>query len=147
MVEMKHHAFMRQNKLEKGDFTGPVQKKVRIFDQMQAKLKETTGEDHTKLMGKLFSLDQEICSDMLDEMEDRLENNEVIEPSSDEEILAELWKMKRTKRLSRSALEDYGIKTKISGWTIQIGKYVLLRTATFRYVYDLEKSAPKRKTG
>ncbi|MCB0374788.1 MAG: hypothetical protein KDD04_02605 [Sinomicrobium sp.] len=147
MTAMKHKAFMRENKLEISDFTEPVQRKVRIFDQMQSKLKETTGEDHSELSGKLASLDLELCADMLDQMEDRLENNEEVEVASDEEILEELWKMKRTRGLKRSSLEKYGIKTRITGWTLRIGKFVLRRTATFSYIYDLEKLAPTRKAG
>ncbi len=143
MVEMKHKAFMQENNLQISDFTEPVQKKVSIFDTMQSKLKETIDEDHTNLLGKLFELDQEICSDMLDEMQDRLENNDVIESPSDEAILEQLWKMKKTKGLKRSDLKKYGIKVKIKGWEIQIGKYKLLRTASFRYIYDLEKASTK----
>ena len=59
--------------------------------------------------------------------------------SSDEEILDELWKIGRTRGLSRSFLKECGVKTNITGWTIPIGKYALHRTAVFSYKYNLEK--------
>jgi hypothetical protein len=59
--------------------------------------------------------------------------------STDEEILEELFKIKKTKGLGRSFLKECGIKTNITGWTIQIGDYVLNRTAIFSYKYNLEK--------
>ena len=144
MVKMKHKAFMQKTNLQISDFTGPVQKKVSIFDTMQSKLKETIGEDHTELTGKLFELDQEICSDMFDEMQDRLENNDVIESPSDEAILEQLWKMKKTKGLRRSDLKKYGIKIKIKGWEMRIGKFILHRTKAFSYIYDLEKISTQK---
>lgn len=59
--------------------------------------------------------------------------------STDEEILEELFKIKKTKGLGRSFLKECGIKTNITGWTIQIGNYVLNRVAIFSYKYNLEK--------
>jgi hypothetical protein len=59
--------------------------------------------------------------------------------SSDEEILDELWKIGRTRGLSRSFLKECGVKTNITGWTVPIGKYALHRTAVFSYKYNLEK--------
>lgn len=58
---------------------------------------------------------------------------------SDESILDELWKLGRTRGLSRSFLKDCGIKANISGWTVPIGKYALHRTAVFSYKYNLQK--------
>lgn len=59
--------------------------------------------------------------------------------STDEDILEELWKIKRTMGLSRSFLKECGIKADISGWTVQIGKYTLNRAAVFSYKYNLKK--------
>ncbi len=59
--------------------------------------------------------------------------------SKDEEILEELWKNRKTKGLGRSFLKEKGVKTNITGWTIQIGNFVLNRAAIFSYKYNLEK--------
>ncbi len=64
---------------------------------------------------------------------------EIKKESKDEEILEELWKSKKTKGLGRSFLKDKGVKTNITGWTIQIGNFVLNRAAIFSYKYNLEK--------
>ncbi|WP_027395066.1 hypothetical protein [Aquimarina latercula] len=105
-------------------------------------------------------LDIEILKDIEEEYEDRLTNNKrtelikkpevIVKKSSpktpqkrvppkektDEMILDELVKMKRTKGIKRSKLRDMGLKTKIGGDTI-IGKYMLERTSFFYHVYDI----------
>ena len=165
MEKIQYKEFMADNKLDSSAFSEPVQKKIKIFEQMHSKAEDTVAEDRKELLKKLKELDHEIQEDMLDELEDQLENNEVIEESekkpepkkeekqekkpvppttpkkatSDEEVLDELWKIGRTKGLSRSFLKECGIKADISGWTIPIGKYALHRTAVFSYKYNLQK--------
>ena len=168
MRKVQHKDFMTGNKLDSNAFSKPVQKKVQIFDKMFAGLEDTVAEDRKELLHQLKELDHEIHEDMLEEMEDQLENNDVLEPAhpsdeekekkpepkkeekpekkaepnpknSDETILDELWKIGRTKGLSRSFLKENGIRRNITGWTILIGKYALHRTAVFSYKYNLEK--------
>jgi len=162
MEKIQHKAFMDSNKLEIAAFSEPVQKKVGIFNKMHSKLEDTVEDDRKELLKQLKELDHEIQEDMLDELEDQLENNEVVEQpekkpeskkeekpkqpapppkkeTSDESILDELWKIGRTRGLSRSFLSQCGIKANISGWTIPIGKYALHRTAVFSYKYNLQK--------
>jgi len=153
MEKIQHKAFMAGNKLDSTAFSEPVQKKVGIFDKMHSKLEDTVADDRKELLKQLKELDHEIQEDMLDELEDQLENNDLVEdPSgtssaekpekkapSDEAILEELWKIKRTKGLSRSFLKECGVRTNITGWTVPIGKFALHRAAVFSYKYDLEK--------
>lgn len=155
MEKIQHKLFMESNKLDSSDFSDPVQKKMKIFDQMLSKAEDTVAEDRKQLLRQLKELDHEIQEDMLDELEDQLENNEVVEETdtrkessskseakkgpTDEKILDELWKIGRIRGLSRSFLKQCGIRTNISGWTIPLGKYVLHRTAVFSYKYNLQK--------
>ena len=148
MEKINHKEFMTGNKLDSTAFSEPVQKKVKIFDKMHSKLEDTVAEDRKELLKNLKELDHEIREDMLNELEDQLENNEVIEDTdkaeskkapSDEAVLDELWKIKRTKGLSRSFLKECGLRTNITGWSVPIGKYALHRAAVFSYKYDLEK--------
>ncbi len=151
MKKIQHQLFMSSNDLEKTAFSQPLQDKISVFNIMHQKLQDTIGEDRKKLLGSLKILDLEIKQDMLEQMEDHLENNELSEPSekkqnpkpqkelTDEQILEKLWNMGRTKRLKRSVLRKYGVKNNLSGWSTQIGNYVLYRTGTFTYTYKLEK--------
>lgn len=157
MEKILHRAFMDANKLSEGSFSKAVAGKIGVFDKMLDRLEDTVGEDKKKLRSDLKELDHEILQDMLSEMEDELENNELPEEKqeakketpaspvpdskskSDEALLDELWKMKRTKGLSRSFLQGLGIKKQLGGWEVEIGGYRLIRTAVFSYTYELEK--------
>ena len=80
------------------------------------------------------------------EWQDNIDENsvEADQPSTvvnDEAILEELYNMKRTNALDRSLLEQLGIQTPLLGWHIPIGPYLLSRTSTFRYRYDLKKNS------
>jgi len=58
-------------------------------------------------------------------------------PTTDEDLLEELYNMKRVHHLSRSFLKDLGIQHPLKDWHITIGKYRLDRKAVFRFVFDL----------
>ena len=138
MRTINHQLFLTENGLDKTTLLQELQKKIAIFDRMYAKWEQTVEEDRSELKAKLQQLDQEIYQDMLDTFEDALANNDELE-ETDEDILEQLWRMKRTKGLSRSALKKYGIKRNLSGWNIPVGKYILRRTEIFSYTYNLER--------
>ncbi len=149
MEKFLHKLFLRNNKVEPSEFSKPLQNKMGIFDKKKALLDKLKGDERMALYLDMEELDQELLEDILEEMQDRLENNDIeddeplksgsVSLQKDEQLLDSLWQSGKTRELSRSFLEGLGLRTRISGWIIPVGKYTLYRTAVFRYLYNLKK--------
>lgn len=61
----------------------------------------------------------------------------------DQVILDELYANNKVDKLDRSLLIDLGLQTPLNSWKISIGPYLLTRTSTFRYQYQLSKLPPQ----
>ena len=70
-------------------------------------------------------------------LDESFEEDPEPEKRSDEEILKELFQMKRTANLTRTMLKDLGIQQPLTGWEIPVGDYRLVRTSVFRFTYKL----------
>lgn len=155
MKEVKFSVFLEENQIRKTDLPKPLVEKIDIFWKLHKLLDAIQDSDRDDLLEQLEQLDYEILGEIEEEYEDQLENNDRLEElknsplvrasikktaktklRSDEGILQELVKMKRTKNIRRSKLIAMGMKTKIDGDTI-IGKYLLKRTSFFYYRYDI----------
>lgn len=154
--EIQFKKFLKENKLKAIDLPKPIQEKIDIFYRLYELLETIQEPDLQELLEQVEQLDIEILEDIEEEYEDQLTNNEYPSTSgkiestnkpasqkkvlnkvkSDEKILDELVKMKRTKGLKRSKLVAMGLKTKITGGEI-IGKYRLKRTSFFYYRFDI----------
>ncbi|WP_271769125.1 hypothetical protein [Aquimarina algiphila] len=154
VIEFKQ--FLKSNNLKKKELPEPIQEMIQIYDDLYALVDTIEEPNLQELMEQLEKLDIEILEDIEEEYEDQLTNNKrtelpkkpevivkksppktaPIKEKTDEMILDELVKMKRTKGFKRSKLRDMGLKTKIGGDTI-IGKYMLERTSFFYHVYDI----------
>ena len=136
----------------------PIQEKIEIFNRMYKMLDTVSDCEKGNLLEQLESLDLEILEDIDEEYADKLEYNDIAEELEDtpkfekveiekpkekkpkvteESILDELVKMKRTENIGRSTFRDLGIKTQL-GWETVIGKYRVVRTNVFRYRYKVE---------
>ncbi|TPN87150.1 ECF-type sigma factor family protein [Aquimarina algicola] len=153
-IEFKQ--FLKENNIKKKDLPEPIQEMIEIYDQLYELVDTMEEPNLQELMEQLEKLDIDILEDIEEEYEDLLTNNERTElpkkpevtikkspqktvptkEKTDEMILDELVKMKRTKGLRRSKLRGMGLKTKIGGDTI-IGKYMLERTSFFYYRYNI----------
>ncbi|WP_025663311.1 hypothetical protein [Aquimarina megaterium] len=154
VIQFKH--FLKENKLKVIDLPEPIQEKIDIFYRLHELLETIQEPDLQELLEQVEQLDIEILEDIEEEYEDKLTNNEhssspekieVIKKTppkkkvstkakSDEMILDELVKMKRTKGIKRSKLVAMGLKTRISGGET-IGKHTLKRTSFFYYRFDI----------
>lgn len=154
--EIQFKRFLKENNIKKKDLPKPIQEMIQIYDQLYELVDTIEEPNLQELLEQLEKLDIDILEDIEEEYEDQLMNNEtpvvpkevksttpkptpkrvMTKEKSDEMILDELVKMKRTKGLRRSKLKDMGLKTKITGDAI-IGKYRLERTSFFYYRYDI----------
>ncbi|TSE07936.1 hypothetical protein [Aquimarina algiphila] len=154
VIEFKQ--FLKNNNLKKKELPKPIQEMIGIYDQLYELVDTIEEPNLQELTEQLEKLDIEILEDIEEEYEDQLTNNKRAElpkkpevtikkspqktvptkEKTDEMILDELVKMKRTKGIKRSKLRDMGLKTKVGGDTI-IGKYILERTSFFYYRYDI----------
>ena len=158
MKRIEHQLFLKNNKLEIKLLLQPIQEKIEIFNRMYKMLDTVSDCEKGNLLEQLESLDLEILEDIDEEYADKLEYNDIAEELEDtpkfekveiekpkekkpkvteESILDELVKMKRTENIGRSTFRDLGIKTQL-GWETVIGKYRVVRTNVFRYRYKVE---------
>jgi len=164
MKIIRHQIFLKNNSLEVGLLLQPIQEEIEIFNRMYALLEGVSDCEKDHLLEQLETLDLEIMEDLDEEYADQLEHNEIIEEISntkpnlekieqeknkkspiqekpkkltDESILDELVKMKRTQNIKRSTLKDLGVKTLLN-WETIIGKYKVSRTSVFTYTYSIE---------
>lgn len=136
--------FLTDNRLQPASLPDPIQRKIRIFREMEEDMKELDETDRSLLADKMEALDQEIWEDLMDEYEDRLTNNEVIEPkrkkAPNEVILANLYQAGKTRGLSRTYLRSKGLNVDFSRWEIPVGPYLLHRQSVFHYHFRLTKN-------
>lgn len=167
MKRIEHQIFLKNNKLEIKLLLQPIQEKIEIFSRMFKMLEAVSDCEKGNLLEQLEALDLEILEDIDEEYADKLEHNEIIEELketpklekveiekpkekikveklkeekpkvTEESILDELVKMKRTENIGRSTFRELGIKTQL-GWETVIGKYRVVRTNVFRYRYKVE---------
>lgn len=143
-TERLYEDFLFSNNLKISDLPEGIKRKLKVLTHWEDFLPETTGSDKADLKKRIKELDKELYKDMIDYFEDRLENNILPDkpknkPQTDKDILDNLWRMKRTNAIQRSALKSLGLRHKLKGWSIPIGEYRLKRRAVFRYSFDLEK--------
>lgn len=157
--KVKFKAFLKANNIKKKELPGPIQELIKIHNQMYGLIDTMEEQNLQELLDQLEQLDIEILEDIEEVYEDQLTNNTMSETETktenqpkkqvtkvvvltqdqvDEKILEELVKMKRMHSISRSKLQEMGIKTAIDGDT-QIGNYVLKRTSFLYYRYDIVK--------
>ncbi|WP_062062789.1 hypothetical protein [Aquimarina longa] len=144
--EIKFKQFLKENSLMVKKLPQPLQEKINIFYRFHELIDTIHEPDLQELLELIEQLDIEILEDIEEEYEDQLTNNEpLVVPlaqkkgksiKSDTMILEELVKMGRTKGISRSKLQEMGVKSKIGRSTV-IGKYVLKKTSLFYYRYDI----------
>lgn len=80
MEKFEFEKFVEDNNLDVSqDFSIPIQKQVKIFNELKQKREDTIDEDREEVDRKLKERALKILSDMETEMEDRLANNEVVE--------------------------------------------------------------------
>lgn len=162
MKRIEHQIFLKNNKLEIKLLLQPIQEKIEIFNRMFKMLETVSDCEKGNLLEQLEALDLEILEDIDEEYADKLEHNEILEELketpklekvevkkpkeevkqekpkiTDESILDELVKMKRTENIGRSTFRDLGIKTQLN-WETVIGKYRVKRTSVFKYRYRIE---------
>ena len=158
MEKFEHKAFMENNGLALIEFPKPIQQKVGIFDKLLSKREDTVDEDREEVDSRLNELDLEILSNMEAELEDRLENNEVVEveapepakPEPKKEALkpepvkqhpdhALIHKLYQSgvKRMGRSELRAKGFKGKLEDKAHVVGQYKLTK-ALFSFTYDIQ---------
>ncbi len=160
--EIKFKKFLEDYEIVIKELPEPIQEKIDIFWRMH-KLLETIQEcDLQELLMQIEILDYEILQDVFETVEDRMPNNDIMEipvmeakeikvkpkkeievkrkvsskGKTDEDILDELVKIKRTTNIGKSEFEEMGLKTKL-GRSVVIGKYVLKRTSIFFRRYDI----------
>ena len=160
--EIQFKTFLNDYELEDKELPEPIQEKIAIFWRMHELLQTMQKCDLQELLEQLEALDLEILQDILEAFEDNLSNNDVMElpvmeakeikvvpekevevkrkvtsiAKTDETILEELVKMKRTKNIGKSEFEEMGLKTKL-GRSVVIGKYALKRVSIFFKRYDI----------
>ena len=144
--------FLKTNKIHIKELSEPIQKKINVFNEMRDQLDDTIGKDREQLEKRLETLDNEIYENLLEEFEDRLMNNEIIEeeepketPKGSEAILEKLFNKGNSKNLTRSYLESLGLQFDHTLLEITIGKYKLLRTSAWSYIFRLEKEPVPKK--
>ncbi len=88
MKKIRFLEFLHKNQLKLSDFSAVLKDKVKIFKKMNAKLKYLEGEDHELLLSELKELDLEIKSEMLEELDGDLQNNDVLDVPEMNDVLA-----------------------------------------------------------
>lgn len=80
MEKFEFEKFVEDNKLDiSKDFSTPIQKQVKIFNELREKREDTIDEDREEVDKKLKERALKILTDMESEMEDRLANNDIVE--------------------------------------------------------------------
>jgi hypothetical protein len=168
MEKFAFEQFIADNKIDVKTLSPNLQKRIRGFEELKDDYQHAIDEDKDKLKYTIENLADELEEDLYDEFEDLLENNDDLddEPEpvkkpapvkeapkttvqkqvpvpkvqSDEEIIDNLYKMKRFK-IGRSALLDMGFKGILSGSKIKVGSFILQRTGMLSYTYLISKSS------
>ena len=154
MEVYEFETFIKDNNLDiTKDFSLPIQKQVAIFNKLREKKEDTIEEDRIKVDKTLQERALKILSDMEEELQDQLINNEIVETekpkvskskpipeqkvskpialSDDEQIIQRIF-YQGIYKVSRSELLKRGFKTKLEGKKIRVGKYLLVK---FRFSY------------
>ena len=159
MKKYPHQVFLAENNIKTETLPKELQKRIRGFEELSEDLEHAVDEDHDRLLKKLKNLSLELEEDLYDEFEDLLENNDQVEEASeekppveikkekvsiekkaptDEEILDGLY-AKGKREISRSALKNLGLKTRLVSSKVKVGKYTLYK-AMFSYTYTIKKN-------
>lgn len=129
MKTVKFKQFITDNTIEINVLPQPIQEKVTVFERLHEILDNVQDPDYAELLEQLEILDLEILQDMEEYHEDRLQYNDRLallakaptvpkairkkaakRLTTDESIVEELVKMKRTKNIGRTTLKDLGFK-------------------------------------
>lgn len=136
MEKIEHREFMVENGLDTESLPEGLQRKIKVFDKLFAKLEETVDDDNERVLSKLNDLDRELVQDLETEFEDQLENNDIDEENDD--ILENFYKQ-GNREVLRSELQQAGFKGDLSSEFIITGTYCLERTGTFTFRFKIHK--------
>ena len=155
-VDINH--FLSSNQIQESNLPEELQKMIKTYRELVQLTSKAEEKEKSKLVHQLAKLETEIYDELLEEFEDKLDNNilpdeppsaqskskpveqePVSEASRYEKVLAQLYDKGKRERLDQLYLEALGLELDYSCHQIQAGNFLLQRSSYLLVRFNLTK--------